>query len=265
MAQIMSKNFIASLIISGILLLSGCGILANPSQPGLANHYHKSTNKYLKDASQASNHTERNEHLLEAAGRALQDNQTQEAEAILANINPEALPTTLHDQKFLLNARVAINMQDGNKALIMLNQIPNPEALPQQQAIAYYQSSAMAHHQVGEIFMGAQDLMNLDPHLQNNKDKHKNRLDILNMLQQLPDSVMEKYEVQASYGILGGWMEIAYITKNYQGEQTVFNHELELWRQRYPGHPANELYPNKQTKTKWQLNTKVAPCDTASL
>ncbi len=227
------------------MALGACQTLEpqNHPQPGFAQHYGSSAQQYLKMAQDASS-PQKQTLLLQATGRYLQDHDTKSAEQILSTIIDEDLPNDLLNEKYLLEANLHLQQNKIREATQELEDIADPNYLNQSQQIAYYHLQAAIQNHLGNPLLSAEARMSLDPLLQNFSKKQTNRQAIWDDLNQLSLRDLSSQIRSLPYGQLQGWLEISYAFKQYADDSALLNHEIGIWQQRYPQHPANTLLPN---------------------
>lgn len=228
-----------------LIALGACQTLdpQNHPQPGFAQHYGGSAQHYLKLAEEAAT-PEKQSLLLQAAGRFLQDHRYDDAEKVLSRVFDEDLLTDQLNEKYLLQANLALQQGRIHAATAELDDIADPNYLNQNQQIAYYHLQAKIQNRLGNALLSAEARMSLDPLLQNFSKRQANRQAIWNNLAKLSLRDLSSQIRSLPYGQLQGWLEISYAFKQYGDDTSLLDHEIKIWQQRYPQHPANTLLPN---------------------
>lgn len=242
----MKQQFHKKWLLTGFLLtgtLFGSTLaLAQAPQPGFPLYYSDSPEGYLQRASQSASAQERELYLLEGAGSALQSGNLQQAKDILAGVDTTQLPPSALTEKTLLEANLALKEGDAIRANDFLESIPQPSALGKPMQIAYYQLASAAAYTSGQVLRSAEFLVSLDPLLQDPNAQRQNRQDTLNQLESLPLNILNQQRTRVSDTTLGGWIDIAYLDKQFDGNPKAFQQQLSLWQQQYPNHPAVVLF-----------------------
>ena len=239
------KQFIWILFGLSLIALGACQTLEpqNHPHPGLAQHYDASAQQYLNMAEEATP-PQKQALILQAAGRYLQEHNQESAAQLLSTLDNESLPTDLNHEKSLLLTHLALQQGRVDLAALTLENIQEIAALNTNQQVAYYHLLASIEKQQGHALLSAEAKMSLDPLLQNFSQRQTNRQAIWHDLNQLSLRDLASQVHSLPYGQLQGWLEISYAFKQYGDDSTLLDHEIKLWQQRYPQHPANTLLPN---------------------
>lgn len=256
------RPLLSSIFWLAIFLLAGCETLleASQPQPGLFNHYSESTEHYLQLAETAET-PQKQSYQLQAVGRMLQEHDNQSAAHLLVSIDTNELPLPLQDQKKLLEAKYSSAENHSQQALNFLGLIESPSRLPEKQQIAYYQLLSEANAQLDHALLSAEALMTLDPLLNTQSEQLHNRQVIWHELQKMSSRDLANELRYTPYGQLHGWLEAAYINKQYSTQPDILQNEIRRWQQHYPQHPANDLMPkpSKPTRTWFIGHTVFTP------
>jgi outer membrane PBP1 activator LpoA protein len=171
-----------------------------------------------------------------SADTFIQAGDSQSAQKALDLINPTELSPEQRSKFALLEAQLALNMGDAERALSKLESV-RPKLLTTADQIAYYQSQAFAHSLMGNVLPGVGARIRLGGLLQNPKQQQENIVTILDMLSVLPLETLNA--PPAMVDELSGWMALAKILK--QRDQAGFDtgEQIRQWRQANPKHPAN--------------------------
>lgn len=249
------KKLIFNYLICAILALALPGIAAarqNQPDAGFPRYYGSSAQQYLKRAKQAGA-SEKQIYYLYAAGRYLQERNPQPAKELLNAISEANLPQELVADKTLLRSNLALQTNQTQAASSFLDEINEPNQLSQHQRVAYYELQARIQDKLGNSLLGAEARMSLDPLLESGNSRQFNRQAIWQELNHLSLRDLATQIHSLPYGQLQGWLEIVYNFKQYADDQKLLDHELAIWQQRYPQHPANTLLPNYQSHTEVQV------------
>ena len=240
-------QFLSWILIYLFCVLSiGCVNVSENQQPrsGFTEHYTNTAQEYLNLA--ASAHApEKQAYQLKAAGRLIQEQQLNEAERLLISINNDSLTTELLNEKVLLTVNLQLAEHQSQQALIELNAIQQPSNLTQVQQIAYYQSISQANRQMGDYLLSAEAAMTMEPLLTHDYRKQYNEQQIWSDLNQLStEALASQIRHTADDGQSQGWLEAAYINKQYSTDPNLLKQALAQWQQHYPQHPAQALLPS---------------------
>jgi len=160
-------------------------------------------------------------------------------EPVLASINTRSLPEPLRIQHLLLSARLDIARGHSEEALQKLEPIRNPELLADH-GYRYYQLRAMAYAMRGNALEAARQLIWLDGLIDDPQQKLDNQYNIWKQLSTLTNQALEQLRVNPPPDPLSGWMELLQITRQSHGDRRAWMERLTSWRQRYPGHAAED-------------------------
>lgn len=179
--------------------------------------------------------------LLMAAGRFIEENQLQQANAVLAETAPQS--TAQLAEKKILSA--AIHSRHGNPQAVItqLSSIENKDGLPDIYQKQYHELLANAYDVLGNKAYALNERIHLENYVSDEAGKiHNRRLLWLN-LTQLPVEELTTLRMESDDPVLQGWIALALTAR----DQTLTPHalvsRLETWQQTYPSHPANALLP----------------------
>lgn len=240
-------QFLSWILIYLFCVLSvGCVNVSENQQPrsGFTEHYTNTAQEYLNLAASAQA-PEKQAYQLKAAGRLIQEQQLNEAERLLTSINNDSLTTELLNEKVLLTVNLQLAEHQSQQALIELNAIQQPNNLTQVQRIAYYQSISQANRQMGDYLLSAEAAIAMEPLLTHDYRKQYNEQQIWSDLNQLStEALASQIRHAADDGQSQGWLEAAYINKQYSTDPNLLKQALAQWQQHYPQHPAQALLPS---------------------
>ncbi len=191
------------------------------------------------DASRSAPVEQRPALRLKAATLLEQGELWDQLEPVLASINTRSLPEPLRIQHLLLSARLDIARGHSEAALQKLEPIRNPELLADH-GYRYYQLRAMAYAMRGNALEAARQLIWLDGLIDDPQQKLDNQYKIWKQLSTLTNQALEQLRVNPPPDPLSGWMELLQITRQSHGDRRAWMERLTRWRQRYPGHAAED-------------------------
>jgi outer membrane PBP1 activator LpoA protein len=179
-------------------------------------------------AEQNQQHLQKIEDFIQAGDNVAAKNLTNTLNPLDLSIEQQALLN-------LLNAQILLGLGDPEMAIRWLAAIL-PEQLDSPHQIAYFQSQGFAYSLTGNALESAKSRIALNELLTSPKERDENQAAILESLSLLLDSDLDRHLSTASDS-LAGWISLAKILK-LKG-QPGFSERVALWRENFPGHPAN--------------------------
>ncbi|MEO2176594.1 MAG: penicillin-binding protein activator [bacterium] len=182
-----------------------------------------------------------NELRIRAAGLAAGNGNLQQATSILATV--EIADSSNTKRYILVQADVAIQREDARKALEWLNDDRlDGNMSTQSDQIKMGQLRAGAYY-VGRSFVAsARERIFYDP-LLSSSERRDNHEEIFNTLLELPAKSLSAYAEKAVTSDLRGWLSLAAMTKQYQGNPQRQFQELNRWKTAWGNHPAARDLP----------------------
>lgn len=174
---------------------------------------------------------------LSAADYLAQGQLWEQMEQVLTNIDPDRLDPLQQNRYRLLDTQRALAARQPDVALKLLQQITNPESLPNH-GQRYYQLRAQAYAMTGNALEAARQLIWLDGLLEDPQQKLQNQHRIWEQLSSLEDVSLQQLRTSPPPDALSGWMELVLITRQNRSNRQQWAVELDSWRTRYPGHSA---------------------------
>ncbi len=184
------------------------------------------------------------EYQLRATELLLRELQNALAEELLATIDTTVLPAELQVHYAALSARVLRNEGEFQQALTVLNEAKLQDMvllaeLPKQLQISQLRASLYALE--GMHLEAAQERIYIDPLLSADQQRI-NREGIWHSLSYVPTRKLIESHSNASNRDFLGWLELASIAKDNQGDIDTQVRQLDAWMRRWSNHPAaNEL------------------------
>lgn len=157
--------------------------------------------------------------------------------ALLPQLQTAPLDQAGRDRYQLLGAELAIARQKPEKALSQLDLIKNPDDLPGH-GRQFYQLRAKAYALTGNSLEAARQLVWLDGQISEHDLRLTNQQAIWNQLNSMSDASLQQLRTNPPPDTLSGWMELVEFTRQVRGNRSLWEQQLESWRQRYPGHAA---------------------------
>ncbi len=217
-----------------------------------AGQYHAAADLYQALAAQAGGER-RSLYLLLAADSLLQAGEEDKGRALLQQLNPESLPPEGRERLRLLQARFALEDQDAERALALLQGLEEsgePEIARRALALR-----ARAHALQGDALAQARDLMALDQRLRDDSRRLLVQLELLSLLVRQPPEVLRS-RLPAD-GVGQGWVQLAGLVRSFPNDPEGVAASYREWRSLFPDHPAlPQLLP------RWyQEQRRLAPAE----
>ncbi|MCB1803438.1 MAG: penicillin-binding protein activator, partial [Gammaproteobacteria bacterium] len=155
-------------------------------------------------------------------------------------------------QQRLLQAEVMLQEQRPEEAFAALGAAPVP-GTPDALRIRYYRDLAATYRQLGNLLETAAALQEVDALQTERADRLATQSEILRSLALLNEQVLRDLQPSPP-GVLGGWMELALLVKQYGAEPDRLQELFAQWRERFPQHPAlPELLSDYRQQLQGQL------------
>lgn len=198
----------------------------------------ESVEYYLKNAKK-TNPPKKQEYLLLAAGRLIEDHQLKLANNILQKIPNRTLTKLQQQQKHIILGKLALANNEPQLALANLSAIFNPEQLPPEWQIEFHQILALAYARNGNGINSVREYIKLQ-HLLPTKYREQNTKQLWKILNQYDLQTLDELLIEEPQGVMHGWLELAVIAKRNQNKQI----ELQQWQAKHPNHPGNLIVPD---------------------
>jgi outer membrane PBP1 activator LpoA protein len=230
-----------------VILLAGCTSLgptseAPPSVDRARNldssgDYAGAARIYEALAAQNSG-TEQNALLLQAVVEHLRARKPEDAQRVLASINPPLTP----DQNFekqMLSVELALARSQGQEAWRQISAVPQPAGGPG--VVRYLALRQRAAFATGRAADGVRAEMARERLLVNPADRVAARSELLADLRTAQESGVRVEPRAVADNVVRGWLELAQIGASVARSPTTSIPDVEAWRTRYPNHPAQEV------------------------
>jgi uncharacterized protein len=239
MTQALKQLFICG----SLLLLAACAnapLGGERTAASLTPLYPESANYYLQQAA-SSPAPERDQQLLNAAGKLLQDGMQKRAEQVIQEIDTKTLTATLQQQYALTQARLQLLKRQPQKATLALANLKPSQQLNPIQQREYYAILATAYARRDMPLTSVQERIKLDKLLPKSAEATLNRRDIWQTLQTLSPATLQAAALELPDNELKAWLQLAYYAKtNNRITPALINH-LTQWQQANPNHPGNQM------------------------
>jgi hypothetical protein len=230
-----------------VLVLASCTSLGPGSEPPAsidrarsldgAGDYAGAARVYEALAAQNSG-TQQNAFLLEAALEHLRAHKPDEAQRVLASINPPLTP----DQNFerqMLNVELALARNQGQEAWRQISAVPQPAGGPG--VLRYLALRQRAAFAIGRVADGVRAEMSRERLLVNPADRTAARSELLGDLRSAQESGVRVEPRAVADNVVRGWLELAQLAAAVARNPATAVPDVEAWRTRYPNHPASEV------------------------
>ncbi len=168
------------------------------------------------------------------------------AEELLQKIDTSVLPADMQVHYASLSARMLRNEGRFQDALNVLNEAKLQDMilltdLPRQLQVSQLRASLYALE--GMHLEAAQERIYIDPLLDTPEQQDVNREGIWLSLTYVPTRALIESHQNARNRDFLGWLELASIAKDNQGDIDTQARQLDAWKRRWPNHPAADKLP----------------------
>ena len=199
---------------------------------------------YLSQA-QVSLSPERESLQLEAARLLIQEDRRELADNVLQAIQPDALPFDLYAAYAEINCELHIQRGDYVQAQAILDSprlIESFDNLSTDRQLAISLLRAEVFDLLGSHIASAQQRIYINPLLDNENQK-SNREAIWSSLMHVSQAQISHFLSTSFKGEYQGWLLLALIAKENQGDLEQQVKQLDQWQLDWPEHPANKELP----------------------
>lgn len=197
--------------------------------------FREAAQAYLHLAAQApAPHAQR--YRLAAADALLRAQDAQAAKDVLAGTDLSRTPE-LATQRDLLLARVAILEGHPQRAFELIPEVVEGKT-PAPLAVEIYRTRAQAYERWGNFVAAARERVALEMWLQDPAAVRANREALWESLNRMTPAALAQARTPPP-DTLGGWVQLAYIAKQYLTDPGALKQALDTWRADFPGHPAS--------------------------
>lgn len=187
------------------------------------------------EAAEAEESPLREEYTLMAAAALVDSGDTGRGERLATNVEvTEDTPTAIIDFRNAVLARAALADGDYERSLELV-----AERLPSEtgRAADLVEVRADAQYQIGRLLESAETRSSLEELLPPGDRLDRNRERLQETLAEVPMRRLREVMPPAP-DIYGGWLELTFLIRNYRLDPSRMEEAVELWRERFPDHPA---------------------------
>lgn len=251
------------LLFLSVFLLSNCVKELDDQKQSIAssgNPYTLTVDAYLARAKNQLG-AEKQNLLILAAGRAIYENRTQLAAAILSQT--EELSAVLMKEKTILLAKIDFINGQPKMAIEKLASIHELNGLSVFYQTHYHESLALSYEALGHNTLSVIERIKLERLITDQYSRKKNRQRLMTTLNKLPMADIETLALEAKPGSdLQGWMKLIELMRKKTTNNSAFIQQIEQWQQQFPVHPANDFLHGVENK---QVNLSSSPKQMALL
>lgn len=201
------------------------------------------THQYLALAN-TNTGMKRQDYLLKAAQRALQDRDTVQARQTLTLVDRN-LTGSLQARKELLDAELNLTLRNTNRAVSQLQNLqPTVVALNRIDQIRFHQLFARAYRQQGNIPNYIEQNDRLFSLLPNTATRRELAQKVWEQLQHYNPQQLSNILSQTEDPTTRGWLDFTLITEQTSADNTNLSQRLSAWQTQYQNHPAQVLIPS---------------------
>ncbi|NIB40085.1 ABC transporter substrate-binding protein [Pseudomaricurvus alkylphenolicus] len=232
------------------LALFGCGgstpVVKGPITPEPQPQQEQVDINGLLNRAQLARSPVREQLLLEAASHLHQRQESHWARNLLSSVDPALLDDSRFVHYTLLFSDIAL----GDDAYFLAQRIlTNPrldqqwQLLTEQQQITLRQRRADLFMLLGETNASIKERLALQPLLDETTLGLSNQDVLWRTLMTMPLPELQYRAERSKHAELKGWYQLALISKNNQSNLEKQQTQVNLWRQRWPEHPASQRLP----------------------
>jgi outer membrane PBP1 activator LpoA protein len=199
---------------------------------------HEQAAKAYEQAAATASRELRNRFLLRASRQWLLANDPKQANITLAQVST-TLPTIDYVLRAEVAAELALREQKPERALAELDRIPQPP--PSDHVTEIQRLRAMALFQMNRPAAAISLAMEREKGLSDAQAIQDNRRMIWQGLQRSAAAGADITVPPGANATLAGWLELSRAALAAARNPLSAGEEVEAWRQRYPGHPANTV------------------------
>lgn len=186
---------------------------------------------------------ERQNMLLMAAGRYIEETQFQQASDILNGLT--GLSPLQAEEKTILLARVDLAKERFQAVISRLSSVHDVKGLPQYYQTEYHEMLASSYEHIGNPSYALNERMKLENLLTDDISQNINRRQLWLSLTRLPSAELDALGLETEDNQeLAGWVKLAQIARQSTPVSQGMLAKVTQWQQQYPHHPANRLLPS---------------------
>lgn len=175
---------------------------------------------YLQQAANAQG-DDKAAYQLMATNQLLNDRNLNDAEQVLSRVQQQPLNSTNTQQKLIIEAKLALQQKQSQKAIAIFQQIKNPAALPENIQQLYYQTALTLYshtNRLADSVIAQIHLTQLAPEADDTNEITQN---IWHNLQRLPLQQLQTLSQYHSSDLVNGWLQLAIIAKQYANQTKI--------------------------------------------
>ena len=231
-------------------LLSGCSTGIRPAAPvpdsELLNQaqqlesgadYQGAAALFLDAAGRADSPL-KEEYQLRAADSLLRGADNAGAMTVLDGIAPGALGEPQRRHYAVIQAQLALDMQQTERVLEILQDVPADGPY----RADYRRLRAAAWRLNGNYPASAHEYIARYPLLADPAQQLENQLATWEVLNGLSDAELQQLRTQPPPDVFSGWLELVELTRLYLQQPDALAGVIPHWQMRYPGHPASDAF-----------------------
>jgi len=232
-----------------ILLTSGCETLQDIKEPSADETiiaiqvneleqqglYREAAELLLKQSEQL-NEPLKTDQRIRAATFLINADMIDQANVLVQRLQAEAREPTQQNRIQLLKARILLHQEQPEQALELLT---INDASPDKIRAIVHELRARAYLSLGNILESARERISLEDLLTDPEKVKLNREQIWENLRQFTPVFLKHMTQAPPPDILSGWMALVSISKTAIQSPQLFESEVAIWKQQYPGHPAS--------------------------
>ncbi len=180
-----------------------------------------------------------------AAGSLIRGGAFPPATRLLDELQAAPLDDDLRQRLVIQRAALALAEQRPDQVLALLQTVPANTAY----RADYHRLRAEAYYLNSQFFPAAQERIQLDPLLVEEKTQLENQRGIWDALNSLTDGELQSVRTAPPPDPLSGWMELVELSRLYLQQPDTLADVIPHWQQRYPGHPAGQLFLGRLLET----------------
>lgn len=234
-----------------MLLLAGCQTLPTPAperarapaldaaeQAEVTGEYVIAAQEYERLAAAAAPPMKQ-QYLLSAAEALIKGGQIEEARRKLDAVSPTGLDPEVGARKHIVEARLALAEGAPEMASARLDEAAAVPDLSATLRGDLYELRARIARARERPFEALRHYVQRDQYV-TGEAAGQNQLALWRLLESLPADALRRGLAGARDPQLAGWIELALVAREHDGDVVGTNHAIAQWRNRYPGHPAGE-------------------------
>ncbi len=230
-----------------LMLMVACGSSTKRGPSEFANEQ-QNLDVLLQQANQAAP-AQKHPLLVQAVNILLLKNRNDKALEILRHIDDRFLSALQKDTYHLFYGEVLLSdqlteLEDSDRAsLNQLLKVSSPNAHSIEWQIRYFQSLSDSYFANGNFLEAAKQRIDINDLIDDAVVLEENNDKIWIAIDQMSPKFLQQTTTDFNSKRLNGWLEIVAIYKNWGSQPDKLLREIDLWKKRYPLHPAAVVQP----------------------